>query len=234
MRLIGLLGGLGWKSTSLYYRMLNEFTQKELGERHGARILLHSVDNGSVNDAANRGDVDQVLSILSEAGRSLKAGGADFIVIANNSMHRYADVIEQATGIELLHISDPTGNEIRQAGHKTVALLGTQATMEGDFYSERFRINSGARVIAPELDDRIEVNRVICDELVRGILQNGSRNFMRELIHKLHLRGAEAVVLGCSEITTIVTPDHDRIQFYDTTRLHARAAVKRALDVAYA
>jgi len=234
MKLIGLLGGLGWESTSLYYRMLNEFTQRQLGERQAARVLLHSVNNGVVSDAINKGDVDQVISVRSDAARSLKDGGADFMVMASNSMHQYAEDIEQASGLELLHISDPISTEVRQAGHQTVALPGTRQTMEGDFYSERLQTQAGAEGIAPELSERVEVDRVIVEELGRGVMQIGSREFIGELIRKLGDRGAEAVILGCSELTSVITPDRAAIQFYDTTRLHAKAAVKRALEVTYA
>jgi aspartate racemase len=234
MKLIGLLGGLGWEATSRYYRMLNEFTQKELGGHHAARILLHSVDNGAITESCSKGDLDHVVSLLSEAGRSLKAGGADFIIMANNAMHQFAEQIEHASGIDLLHISDPTGAEIREAGHKTVALLGTRATMEGDFYSQRLLRTSGAKVITPEPKDRVEVNRVIHDELSRGVMRSGARDYIGELIHKLHDRGAGAVILGCSELTAIVPPERDGFHIYDTTRLHAKAAVKRALEETYA
>jgi len=234
MKLIGLLGGLGWESSSLYYRMLNEFTQRELGGHHTARILLHSVDNGLIKESSSKGDFDNVVSLLCEAGRSLRAGGADFIVMANNAMHQFADQIEHASGIDFLHISDPTGAEIQEAGHRTVALLGTRATMEGNFYSQRFQLNSGAKIVTPEEKERIEVNRIIYDELGRGILRPASRDFMKALIRKLQDRGAEALVLGCSELTAIVTPERDAMRIYDTTRLHAKAAVKRALEVTYA
>ena len=234
MKLIGLLGGLGWESTSLYYRMLNEFTQKELGGDHTARVLLHSVNNGMVKESSSKGDYNQVVSLLSEAGCSLKAGGADFIVVANNALHQFADQIERASGLDLLHISEPTDTEIQKAGHKTVALLGTRATMEGDFYSQRFQLNSGARIVTPDEKERIEVNRIILDELALGVLSQGSRDFMGELINKLHDRGAEAIVLGCSELTAIVAPCRNTMRIYDTTRLHAKAAVKRALEVTYA
>ena len=234
MKLIGMLGGLGWQSTSLYYRMLNEFAAKELGEGYGARILLHSVNNGAVREAISRGDEEEALSILCDAAHSLKNGGADFVVMASNSMHTYAEQIEQTTGVPLLHISDPTGSEILQAGHRTVALLGTRATMDACFYSKRLRANAGTAVIAPEPGEREEVNRVIYDELARGVMRSGSREFICDLIHKLCDRGAEAVVLGCSELKTIITPSRDAIPFYDTTRLHAKAAVKCALGVSYA
>ena len=234
MKLIGMLGGLGWESTSLYYRMLNEFTQRELGGSHAARILLHSVDHGAIRSAVSKGDEGRVLSILCEAAHSLKNGGADFAVIASNSMHRYADQIEDATGIELLHISDPTVTEVMKAGHQTVALLGTRATMESCFYSERLREHANTAVIAPELAEREEVDRVIFDELARGVMRSGSRDYISGLIGKLCDRGAEAVVLGCSQLKTIITPSCDPLPFYDTTRLHAKAAVKRALEVTYA
>lgn len=234
MKLIGLLGGLGWESTSLYYRMMNEFTQKELGGDNTARILLHSINNDAIKQSSSQGDFEHVISLLSEAGRSLKAGGAEFLVMANNAMHQFSEQIEQASGLDLLHISDPTDTEILKAGHKTVALLGTRPTMEANFYSQRFQLSSGARVVTPELDERIEINRIIHDELTRGVLCPASRFFMEDLIHNLYNRGAEAVVLGCNELTAIVTPDRDAMRIYDTTRLHAKAAVKRALKVTYA
>ena len=230
MKLIGMLGGLGWEATSSYYRMLNEFTQRELGEGHAARVLLHSVNNGAIRQALGKGDPDHVAALLCEAGHSLKAGGADFIIIASNAMHRFADQIEHVCGIDLLHICDPVGAVIRQAGHRSVALLGTNATMEGEFYSERLLGKSGARVITPGPEDRVEIDRIINDELSRGVLHSGARSFIAGVIHKLHDQGAEAVVLGCSELTAIVTPDRDAIPIYDTTRLHTKAAVKRALE----
>ncbi|SOE16775.1 aspartate racemase [Hoeflea halophila] len=234
MKLIGLLGGLGWESTSLYYRMLNELTRKELGGDHAARILLHSVNNGAIREAGSKGDSSGVVSILCEAGRSLKAGGADFLVLATNSMHRYAEQIEEAAGIELLHISDVTSAQVRQAGHRVVGLLGTRATMESDFYSRHLGASSGAKVICPGPRDRIEVDRIIFDELDRGIMRNGSREFTARLIDDLCRKGAEAIVLGCSELTTIISPAPGAVQYYDTTRLHAQAAVHRALEVSYA
>lgn len=234
MRLIGLLGGLGWETTSLYYRLLNEFTQRQLGERQAARILLHSVNNGVVKDAIARGDIDQLLSVLSDAGRSLKQGGADFMVMASNSMHQYAEEIEQACGLELLHISDTVSAEVLRAGHRTVALLGTRRTMEGNFYRKRLHNHASAEMIIPDSRERAEVDRVIYEELAMGVMRTGSREFIGELIRKLCGGGAEAVVLGCSELTSIITPARNSVPFYDTTRLHATAAVKRALETTYA
>ena len=230
MKLIGMLGGLGWEATSSYYRMLNEFTQRELGEGQAARVLLHSVNNGAVRQALGNGELDHVASLLCEAGHSLRSGGADFIIIASNAMHRFARQIEQVCGIDLLHICDPTSDEIRKASYRIVALLGTSSTMEGGFYTERLLGKSGARVITPGPEDRLEIDRIINDELSRGVLRSSARDFIAEVIRKLHDQGAEALVLGCSELTAIVTPDRDAIPIYDTTRLHTKAAVKRALE----
>lgn len=203
---------------------------EELGEGHAARVLLHSVNNGAIRQALGNGEFEHVATLLCEAGHSLKAGGADFIIIASNAMHRFAEQIEHVCGIDLLHICDPVSAEIRKAGHRTVALLGTSATMEGTFYSDRLLAKSGARVITPGPEDRIELDRIIHDELSRGVLRSGARDFIAGQIHKLHDQGAEAVVLGCSELTAIVTPDRDAIPIYDTTRLHTKAAVARALE----
>lgn len=230
MKLIGMLGGLGWEATSNYYRMLNEFTQRELGEGHAARVLLHSVNNGAIRQALGNGELEHAAALLCEAGHSLKAGGADFIIIASNAMHRFADQIERVCGIDLLHICDPASAEIRNTGHRTVGLLGTSATMEGEFYADRLLGKSGARVITPGPQDRLEIDRIINDELSRGVVRSGARDFIAGAIHKLHDQGAEAMVLGCSELTAIVTPDHDAMPYYDTTRLHTKAAVKRALQ----
>jgi aspartate racemase len=234
MKLIGMLGGLGWEATSRYYRMINEYTQEQLGEQHTARILLHTVDHAAIKYHNSRGDLKAVVTLLADAARSLKNGGADFIIVANNAMHEFAAQIEEASGIDLLHISDPTGREIRDAGYSRVALLGTRATMEGDFYSDRVLRISGAAVITPDLDDRIEINRIIFDELSRGVLRCSTSNYFEALIETLRRRGAEAIVLGCSELTAAVTPDRDNVRIYDTTRLHAKAAAKRALEVSYA
>jgi len=234
MKLIGLLGGLGWETSSLYYRLLNEFTQRQLGDRHAARILLHSVNNGVIADAITSADSDQLISILSDAGRSLKHGGADFMVLASNSMHQYAEEVEQASGLELLHISDTVSVEIRRAGHRRVALLGTQRTMEGGFYQQRLHNHANVEILTPESAERLEVNRIIFEELAMGVMRTGSREFLGGLIHELCDGGAEAVVLGCSELTNFLTPARDAVPFYDTTRLHTKAAVQRALEVTYA
>lgn len=229
MKLIGLLGGAGWKTTATYYRMLNERLQKEFGGQHTARILLHSVNSHDMINSQLAGDPDQQASILVDAARSLKAGGADFIVIANNALHQFADHVSRTSGLDLLHIADVAGAAIKRDGFRNVVLLGTRATMEADFYQERLRNSYGVNVLTPDPIDRVEVNRIITDELVHGILSSGSRMFLAGLISSLRKRGAEAVVLGCSELTSIVPSDSDMPHLYDTTRLHVAAAVQRAL-----
>jgi aspartate racemase len=204
-------------------------SQKQLGEQHTARILLHSVDFREIDLNRRRGDWAEVGRILGEAGSSLRAGGADFIVIASNTMHQIADRIHIESGLDLLHIGDPTGSEIQKDGYRKVALLGTRFTMESDFYPKLLSERYGLSVMAPDAEERTEVNRIMTDELRHGVVRTESRTFIGDLIRSLHQRGAEAVILACSEITMIVPPDTDMIPVYDTTRLHVRAAVKHAL-----
>lgn len=233
MKLIGLLGGMGWRTTATYYRMMNEFTQKQLGLPHSARILLHSVSSADIQQSYDAGDQARLTSILAQAGRSLTEGGAEFIVIASNSMHHFASHVEQASGLDLLHIADSTGAEIRKHGHRRVALLGTRPTLQSEFYTERLQRAYGLDVIKPESDEQGEVHRVITDELGNGVVSAGSRQFLGELVHKLHKRGADAVVIGCSELTSIIPPDSNIKHLYDTTRLHAAAAVRFAIGSAH-
>lgn len=229
MKLIGLLGGMGWRTTATYYRMMNECAQRELGGEGSVRILLHSVSADAVRQCHLAGDGHGLTTILEQASRSLAEGGADFIVVASNSMHHFADHVEQASGLSLLHIADTTGTAIRRNGHRSVALLGTRPTMQSGFYTKRLHQAYGVTVIKPEPEEQGEVHRVITDELGNGVVSSGSRQFLGELIHTLHKRGADAVVIGCSELTAIVPPDSDIKHLYDTTRLHAAAAVQVAI-----
>ncbi|WP_412050373.1 aspartate/glutamate racemase family protein [Hoeflea sp. Naph1] len=229
MKLIGLLGGVGWETTAIYYRLLNEYVQRDLGGHHSARILIHSLDSGDIESHRRAGNWDEIGHILGEAAGALKAGGAEFIILATNTMHRIADHISTVSDLELLHIADPVGAKLRADGFTRVALLGTRHTMESDFYPNVLETRYGLSVITPEPDERAEVQRIISDELCHGIIRAESEFFVGELVRKLHARGAEAVILGCSHITTIIPPECDIIPVYDTTRLHARAAVRHAL-----
>lgn len=230
MKLIGLLGGMSWDTTATYYRMMNEYAQRARGGRHSARILMHSIDFRDVDEHRREGNWDEIGRVLGEAARSLKAGGADFIVLATNGMHRLADRISQDSELDLLHIADPVGFELRKNGHRKVALLGTCFTMESDFYDQRLGAQYGLSVIKPNQPERAEVHRIIYEELGRGVIRTESRQYLGALIGKLHERGADAVILGCSAISKIIPTDCDLIPAYDTTRLHACAAIKRALD----
>tara|TARA_R110002020_G_scaffold6689_21_gene28445 strand:+ start:2810 stop:3508 length:699 start_codon:yes stop_codon:yes gene_type:complete len=232
MKLIGLLGGIGWEATATYYRMMNDCTRRELGERRSARILLHSIDAGACE--ADDRDRSRLDAVLSDAGRSLKAGGADFIVMASARMHQVADRISELSGLGLLHIAEPVGAEMKKDGCTTVALLDTRLAMESDVFSDRLRRNYDIAVITPDPAQRTEIDRIIVEEREHGVLRTESRAFAGEMIARLRDRGAEAVILGCTEITTIVPPDSDVIPAYDATRLHARAAVKHAIGDCHA
>ncbi len=229
MKLIGLLGGMSWESTQLYYRIMNETVRKELGGNHSARILLHSVDFHDFEQLQHKGDWTGIGRRLGEAAHGLKAGGADFLVIATNTMHKVHDEIARISGLDVLHIADPTGEALRRKGHRRVALLGTRYTMEHDFYRNRLRDHFGLSVMTPDDDHRLEVHRIIYQELCHGVIREESRRLYKDVIARFEARGAEAIILGCTEITMIIGQDGEKLPIYDTTRLHAEAAVRRAM-----
>ena len=226
--MIGLLGGLGWEATATYYRMMHEYAGRELAGRHAPRILMHSIDG----DAARQDTIDAIglNGALIEAARSLKAGGADFMVLTANRMHHVGDLVSQAAGIDLLHIADPTGAEMKQDGCARVTLLGTNLAMESGFFADRLSRDYGISVMLPEPEERIEISRIIAEELSQGVVRSDSRCFAGDLIGRLHERGAEAAILACPEIAMIVPPDCDVMPAYDAVRLHIRAAVRRAAE----
>ena len=228
MKLIGLLGGMSWESTALYYRLMNEEVRASLGGLHSARILMHSVDFHGIEQRQHKGDWAGTATILGEAAKGLKAGGAEFLVIATNTMHKVAAEIEAASGLEILHIADPTGAALIKAGVKKVALLGTRFTMEQDFYRSRLVDKFDLDVATPELADRDTIHRIIYEELCLGITKPESAAAYRAIIDKLKQSGAEAVILGCTEITMIVSEANSSLPVFDTTALHAKAAVVRA------
>lgn len=233
MKLIGLLGAVGWKTTSNYYRLINEYTRRKLGGAHTARILLHSIDSHRLDQHQRSNDWPEIGEILGEAGRSLKGGGADFIVLTSNAMHQVAELVSSKSDLDLLHIAEPAAATIHSDGLRLVALIGTRDTMESDFYQTMLGERYGIIVITPDADERERVHKIIFDELADGVIHPDSRRYVSELIGRLHRRGAEGLILACSEITAIVPPDYDIIPVYDTTRLHARAAVERALEEHY-
>jgi len=229
MRTIGIIGGMSWESSAHYYALINRGIRDALGPPHSARIVMDSVDFGEVEPLQRAGEWDALGDMLAASARRLEAAGADFLVLATNTMHKLADRIEAATSLDLLHICDPAAEAIRRAGHARVGLLGTAFTMEQAFYRERLEAE-GLAVIVPEAADRAEIHRVIYEELVAGRFLEPSRAAYRGVIARLAERGAEGVVLGCTEIGLLVAPEDSALPLFDTTALHAEAAVNRALS----
>jgi len=228
MRTIGVLGGMSWESTAHYYRVLNETVRDRVGGLHSAPIVLHSVDFAPIAELQAADDWEAAAAILGDAARGLAAAGAEFLVIATNTMHIVAAQVEAAAGIPVLHIADPTADAALAAGMSTLGLLGTRFTMEKDFYRERLE-QRGLTVLVPEPEDRDTVHRIIYDELVLGVVSDASRAAYRDVMRRLVDRGADGIVLGCTEITLLVGPDDATVPLLDTTELHALAAVERAL-----
>ncbi|GAC1612081.1 MAG: aspartate/glutamate racemase family protein [Novosphingobium sp.] len=229
MLTIGLLGGMSWESTAEYYRLINRGVRDRLGGDHSARIVMLSVDFGEISPLLLGGEWAELEAVLVAEARRLRAAGADFLLIATNSMHMFAAAIEAATGLEVLHIADPTGVAIQAAGHRRVGLIATRSTMEQPFYRERLRDRFGIEVITPDDEDRATIHRVIFEELVRGIVAPESRADYRAIMARLADSGAEAIVLACTEIMLLVRPEDSTLPMFDTTALHAAAAVERAL-----
>ncbi|TVR01694.1 MAG: aspartate/glutamate racemase family protein [Spirochaetaceae bacterium] len=230
MGTIGLIGGMSWESTLEYYRLINQGVGSRLGGLHSARCLLYSVDFAEIERLQTAGDWDATATILADAAVRLERGGADFIVLCTNTMHIVADAITAAVSVPLLHIADATANAIRAAGVGTVGLLGTRFTMEQEFYLGRLRATHGLTVVIPEESDRELVHSVIYGELCRGEIRSQSRTAYVAVIDRLAASGAEAIILGCTEIGLLIRPADSPLPIFDTTRIHAEAAVERALS----
>ena len=229
MKKIGLLGGMSWESTLEYYRIINETVKRKMGGLHSAECILYSVDFAEIEKQQHENRWDQALAILVQASRSLEIAGADFLVICTNTMHKLAAQIQQQLSIPLLHIADPTAQKVRSAGLHKVALLGTRFTMEEDFYRRRLEQPHGLEVLVPPEEDRRTVHTVIYEELCLGITTAESSENYARIIQRLTEAGAEGVILGCTEIGLLVKPAETRIPLFDTTRIHAEAAVDFAL-----
>jgi aspartate racemase len=231
MKIIGLIGGMSWESTLPYYRLINETVRQHLGGLHSAKIILYSVDFHDVERLQHAGDWDAAGALLAAAARALEAAGADFLVLCTNTMHKVAPAIEAAVGIPLFHIADPTALAIKQAGLSTVGLLGTRFTMEQDFYRERLRERHGLAVLAPPQADRDIVHRIIYDELCLGKVTPESRDQLRRIMAGMVAQGAQAIILGCTEISLLVGQHDAAAPLFDTTGIHARQAAEHALSV---
>ncbi len=229
MKTLGLIGGMSWESTVPYYRIINQTVKQRLGGLHSARLLLYSVDFAQIERLQHAGDWDAAGAVLADAARSLRAGGAELLVICTNTMHKVADTVEAASGLPLLHIADATGAVIVQSGLRRVGLLGTRFTMEQDFYRQRLVERHGLEVLVPDAPDRDIVHRVIYDELCQGIVDDASREAYRRIIAKLVERGAQGVILGCTEIGLLVGEGDASVPLFDTAALHARQAALAAL-----
>lgn len=229
MKTIGLIGGMSWESTASYYRLINEGVQQRLGGLHSARILLYSVDFAPIARMQAEGDWDGAGALLAHAAHALEAGGAACLLVCANTMHKVTPAIEAAVRLPLLHIADPTAEAIKRAGYTRIGLLGTRFTMEDDFYVDRLRGRHGLEVLVPDAAEREVIHRVIYEELCLGRLVDASRDAYRRIMASLVKRGAEAIILGCTEIALLVHAGDAGVPLFDTTDLHARAAVDFAL-----
>lgn len=230
MKTIGLLGGMSWESTQTYYRLINEGVRDRLGRLHSAQLVLYSVDFEPIEQLQSADRWDDAASILVEAASSIEAAGADFLVLCTNTMHKVAPSIEGAISIPLLHIADATADAIKAAGLTTVGLLGTRFTMAEEFYRGRLTEQHGIEVLVPDEPERETIDRVIFEELCVGKVLGGSRERYRDIMHALAASGAQAIVLGCTEISMLVTAEDAPVPLFDTTRIHAERAVYAALE----
>lgn len=228
MKTIGLIGGMSWESTAEYYRILNERTRERLGGLHSARCVLYSVDFAEIERLQVQGRWAEAGEVLADAARSLEAAGAELLLICTNTMHKVADSVEAAVSVPLLHLADTTAAAVRAAGLSRVGLLGTAFTMEQEFYRGRLAAG-GLDVLVPDPEGRALVHRVIYEELCLGIVRDESRAAYRRVVEDLVARGAEGVVLGCTEIELLIGPEDSPVPVFPTARLHAEAAVDAAL-----
>lgn len=229
MKTIGLLGGMSWESTIPYYRIINETVKQQLGGLHSAKVVLYSVNFADIEQMQRAGDWQAAGQLLAEAAKSLEAAGADFIVLCTNTMHKVAGAIEDATTLPLLHIADATATAVKAAGYKSVGLLGTKFTMEQPFYKDRLTEQHGLNVLVPNAAAREQVHQIIYNELCLGKVLPESRAQYRQIIGQLIDQGAEAIILGCTEISLLVSQQDAAVPLFDTTRIHARSAAELAL-----
>ncbi|WP_296490480.1 aspartate/glutamate racemase family protein [Rhodoferax sp.] len=230
LKTLGLIGGMSWESTVPYYRLINETVKARLGGLHSAKIVLYSVDFAEVEHLQASGQWQAAGALLADVAQRLEGAGADALVLCTNTMHKVADAITSSVGIPLLHIADPTALAIRQAGYTTVGLLGTRFTMEQDFYRQRLE-QQGLTVLTPGQADRDRVHQVIYQELCLGQINAGSRQDYQRVIAELGARGAQAIILGCTEIGLLVQATDCALPLFDTTALHACSAAHWAMSV---
>mgnify|MGYP006117737709 CR=1 FL=1 len=230
MKTIGLIGGMSWQSTSLYYSAINEGVKQSLGGLHSAKVCLYSVDFHEIEQLQHAGKWAQTAAILAQAAQAVEAGGADLLLICTNTMHKVATEVEAAVNIPLLHIADATAKQLLADRMTTVGLLGTAFTMQQDFYKGRLSQDFGIQVLVPSEAQQAMVHEVIYQELCLGIINPASKQKYLAVLQDLFNQGAQAVILGCTEITLLVQQTDTPIPLYDTTAIHAQSAVEAALD----
>lgn len=230
VKTVGMIGGMSWESTVSYYQALNEGIKAELGGLHSAKICLYSVDFSEIEALQHQGKWDETAVILSKAAQSVEAGGADCLLICTNTMHKVAPQIEANITIPILHIADATAEQLLSDGVTKVGLLGTRFTMEQDFYKRRLVDKFGIEVLVPNEDDRDVIHSVIYEELCQGVVNAESRKSYLEVVDRLASQGAQAVILGCTEIALLINQNHTNVPLYDTTKIHADYAVKWAIS----
>jgi len=230
MKTIGLIGGMSWQSSALYYRLINQGIKQRLGGLHSAQLLMYSVDFAPIEALQHTGDWDGAADLLIDAARRLEAGGADFFLIGTNTMHHVAEAITATVDIPLLHIADATGQVLQQNGVRRIGLLGTAFTMELEFYKDRISRDFDIEVVVPELHDRQMVHDIIYQELCQGQVEPESREVYLAIIDRLATAQIDGVILGCTEIGLLIEQQHTAIKLYDTTAIHAQQAVSLALD----
>ncbi|ELV8645734.1 aspartate/glutamate racemase family protein [Vibrio fluvialis] len=229
MKTIGMIGGMSWESTLSYYKAINEGVKAALGGLNSAQICLYSVNFEPIEKLQHEGKWDETAQLLAQAAKSVEAGGADFLLICTNTMHKVAPEIEAQISIPILHIADATAKQLQQDGIKRVGLLGTRFTMEQEFYKGRLQQQFGIDVLIPDAEQRQQVHRVIYEELCLGTIRPESRAQYVEVVEDLHRRGAQAVILGCTEIALLIQQHDTDVPLYDTTKIHAEQAVQLAL-----
>ena len=231
MKCIGLIGGMSWKSTTEYYRHINQLVAERLGGLHSGHVILYSLEFDEIVRIQREQRWADAADILTGAGKALKRAGADFLLICTNTMHKVADEVEQGSGLPLLHIADITAAAIQREGFKTIGLLGSTFTMTEQFYLGRLKDRFGLNVLVPDGQDADSVHRIIFDELCQDRTEPASREKCIEIINGLVERGAEGIILGCTELPLLIRPgDVNKTPLFDTTRLHAEAAVNLALS----
>ncbi|MGM0896514.1 MAG: aspartate/glutamate racemase family protein [Bacillota bacterium] len=229
MKTIGLIGGMSWESSAEYYRLLNEQVKQRLGGLHSAECLMYSVDFEEIERFQSEGKWQEAGERLADVARSLEKGGAELIVLCTNTMHKVISSIEEAVSVPVLHIADATAKEIEANHLHTVGLLGTKYTMEQDFYKERIA-DSGIKVLIPEAAERDMINQIIFDELCLGKINDSSKVKYQQAIQNLIDRGAQGIILGCTEIGLLIHDEDAEVPLFDTAKIHARVAVESALE----